>query len=156
MAIARLLALFLAVAAGCAPRSVVPLSEPTALQSLCSGTYVPRLSAIQNILTSLRDGGPTPASSPYPRLVANAKAKTGVVAIWGKDPAQVVMPQEARALGEADQYMRVKRVVIANAPEGADPPRPIDVEVRDHGTYRWLTFTAYDTQNVCVEGQRAF
>lgn len=156
MALARLLALFLAVAAGCAPRSVVRLSEPTALQSLCSGTYVPRLSAIQNILTSLRDGNATPSSTPYAGLVANAKSKTGVVAIWGKDPAMVIMPNEARALGETDQYMRVKRVVIANVPEGADPPRPIDAEVRDHGTYRWFSFSAYDTQNVCVEGQRAF
>lgn len=156
MALARLFALFLAVAAGCAPRNVAPLHDPSALQSFCSGTYVPRLTAIENILTSLHDGSPTPSAQPYARLAANAKAKTGVVATWGEAPALVVMPEAARALGESDQYMRVRRVVIANVPDGADPPRPIDVQVRNHGAYHWYSFQAYDTQNVCVEGQRAF
>jgi hypothetical protein len=52
--------------------------------------------------------------------------------------------------------MRIKRVVFVNVPEGSEPPRPVYVEARDHGMYKWYEFTAYDTQNVCVEGQRAF
>jgi len=149
--------LYLAVALGaivsCAPRNVVPIPHPEALQSFCEAKRVPRLTAMENILTSLKDGDPKPSSQSYARLVAAAKAQTGVVATW--NGAQVIMPEDARAFGEADRYIRIRRVVFANVLEGAPPPRPIDIEVRDHGSYKWYNFTAYDTQNVCVEGQRA-
>lgn len=132
---------------------MVLLPHPESLQSFCNAKRVPRLTAMENILTSFKDGNPKPSSQPYARLVAAAKAQTGVVATW--DGAQLIMPEDARAFGETDRYVRIRRAVFANVPEDAPPPRPIDVEVRDHGTYKWYNFTAYDTQNVCVEGHLA-
>jgi hypothetical protein len=109
---------------------------------------------MENILTSFKDGDPKPSMQSYQQMIAAAKANTGIVATW--NGAEVTMPQDARLFGEPDQYMRIRRAVFVNVPEGAAPPRPIYVEARDHGTYKWYDFTAYDTQNVCVEGQRAF
>lgn len=143
----------LAAAAGCAPKNVVPISNPGSLQAFCEAKRVARLTAVQNILTSLQDGDPKPSTQSYARMLANAKAQTGLEATWSD--GSVIMPKDAPLFGESDRYMHIRRVVIANVPEGATPPRPIDVEVRDHGTYRWYTFQAFDTQNVCVEGQRA-
>jgi hypothetical protein len=108
---------------------------------------------MENILTSFKDGNPQPSTQSYAQFIAAAKANTGIVATW--DGARVILPQDARAFGEADQYVRIRRVVFVNVPEGSAPPRPVYAEVRDHGSYTWYDFTAYDTQNVCVEGQRA-
>ncbi len=141
-------------AASCSSRSVVPITHPDALQSFCSEHYVPRLGAIENIVTSLKDGDPVPSRLSYQGMLSKAKAQTGIVATW-RD-LQIIMPEDARRFGEEGEYVHAKRVVIANVPEGAAPPRPVDLEVRDHGAYRWYTFQAYDTQNVCVEGERAF
>ncbi|HXF33990.1 MAG TPA: hypothetical protein VN603_05410 [Candidatus Acidoferrales bacterium] len=132
---------------------MVLLPHPESLQAFCEGQRVPRLTAMENILTSFKDGNPKPSSQSFARLTAAAKAQTGVVATW--NGAQLIMPQDARAFGESDQYVRIRRAVFANVSEDAPPPRPVDVEVRDHGVYKWYTFTAYDTQNVCVEGRRA-
>src|ERR1700733_12065834 len=128
----------LLVAAGCAPKNVPGLKNPEELDAFCSGHYVARITAIENIATSLSDGAPKPSARTFAQMVAQAKARTGIVATW--DGAPLFMPKDARAFGESDDYLRIKRVVIANVPEGADPPRPIDLEVRDHGTYRWYTF----------------
>jgi hypothetical protein len=147
------IAAVLGTAFGCAPKNVVPISNPDALQTFCEAKRVARLTAVQNILTSLKDGDPKASTLSYAQMLANAKAQTGLGATWLD--GSVIMPEDARLFGESDRYMHIKRVVIANVPEGAAPPRPIDVEVRDHGTYRWYTFQAFDTQNVCVEGQRA-
>ncbi len=148
------IAAVLGTVVACAPKNVAPLPEPQGLHAFCEGQRVARLTAVQNILTSLQDDGNLkPSAASYARMLARAKARTGLEASWPDAP--VIMPKDARALGESDEYMHVRRVVIANVADEAVPPRPIDAEVRDHGTYRWFTFQAYDTQNVCVEGQRA-
>lgn len=139
------------VAAGCAPKNVPALKDPIALQAFCGQQYVPRLTAIENIATSLRDGDPHPSTQTVKQMLAAEKASTGLMATWNQ--AELYLPKDARAFGEPDDYIRIRRIAIVNVPEGTDPPRPVDLEVLDHGTYRWYRFAAYDTQNVCVEGQ---
>lgn len=142
-----------AALAGCGPKAP-RMVDPTALRSFCTQQYVPRLGAIENIVTSVRNAPPAPSGMPVARLVAGARTKTGVEATW--DDVRLLLPAAAHALGESDDYVRVRRAIIANVPDNANPPRRIDLEVRDRGAYRWYAFEAYSTQNVCVEGERMF
>lgn len=146
--------LLAAAAAGCAP-NVVRLTNPSALQVSCNEKFVPRLTAIQNIVSSVKDESQRPSQQSVAQMLARAKEQTGGISIWGKSDLLVILPRTAATFGETDQYIRVRRVSIVNVPEDSPPPRPIDMEVRDHGTYRWYTFQAYDTQNICVEGRRS-
>jgi hypothetical protein len=145
-------ALLAIVLAGCAP-NVPRIGTPQAIQATCSESFVPRITAIENIVSSVKDGEQVPSKETVAEMTAEEKSKTGGIATW-KD-LLVISPRSAAALGESDQYIHVHRVAISNVPEDALPPRPIEMEVRDHGTYTWYTFQAYDTQNICVEGRRS-
>jgi hypothetical protein len=146
------LAVLVLTLAGCAP-NVPQIGTPQAIKASCSEQFVPRITAIENIVSSIKDASQAPSKATLAEMLADEKSKTGGIATW-KD-LLVILPRTAASFGESDQYIRVHRVAITNVPEDMLPPRPIDMEVRDHGTYRWFSFQAYDTQNICVEGRRS-
>jgi len=72
---------------------------------------------------------------------------------WNEQLLRV--PNTAKALGETDPYVRMRAAAIVGAREFVGS-RPLELFVRDHGRYRWIEMTAFDVQNVCIEGRRSF
>ena len=79
------------------------------------------------------------------------KAATGVIEFFNDQLLRLA--KTSATLGETDGYVRVRSVAVPKAPAGATT-RVIYLKVRDHGFDRWIAMTAYDTQNVCIEGRR--
>jgi hypothetical protein len=142
-------ALVAALGASCAPSSVPPLRSPASVEAFC-GSKQARNTGIASVLTSTDDRvlGETPSAEEIRRAV---RSGDGVIAHWHSQ--ELALPRVAQALGESDGYARVDAAAIPPAPDGAQI-RHIYLEVRDHGTDRWITMNAYDMQNVCVEGKR--
>ncbi len=85
-----------------------------------------------------------------PAVVAAVKTPRGVIAHWNDQLLK--LPNVSAALGETDGFARVDALGIPYAPEGATS-RTIYLLVRDHGAQRWIEMSAYDVQDICLEGK---
>jgi hypothetical protein len=143
------LAIVLIVLAACAPASP-HLQLPIKTEANCENRAV-KQTAIESIVASTDD---TVRPGTYPgdaALRMQIKNGGGVFAYWKDQPFP--SPATAKALGVAGDLM-LERAVIINQVDKATNTRPV-----------WLTFAtpkgkvtvlerAYDTQDVCIEGQR--
>lgn len=109
--------------------------------------------AIDSVVASVDDTvrpGVYPGDKALMKIVKSPVG--GVFAYWRDQPMH--LPETAKALGVSGEYVMLRRAVITN-----------DVDPSSHSRPVWLTFAtphgertvlerAYDTQNVCIEGQR--
>jgi hypothetical protein len=143
---ALLAALFFTLGcAATAPR----LIHPYKVRSFC-GTLQARMTGVDSIMTSTDDKilDERPTETDVLRAVQSGD---GVIAYWHAQPLS--LPNIAATLGETDGYVRVDAVAVAPTADQA-LTRRLYLFARDHGRDRWIALTAYDTQNVCVEGHR--
>jgi hypothetical protein len=143
------LPLVLIVLAACAPPSP-HLQLPIKTEANCENRAV-KQTAIDSIVASTDD---TVRPGTYPgdaALRTQIKNGGGVFAYWKDQPFP--SPGTAKALGVSGD-LTLERAVIINQVDKATNTRPV-----------WLTFAtpkgavtvlerAYDTQDVCIEGQR--
>lgn len=145
------------VASGCAPKKIAPLVAPERVDAFCARKE-PRLTALLSIMSTtsdsiVSDDRPTQAS-----VHALVQRAGGVIGYWNDQ--LLFLPKTARALGEADDYARVRVAAVAVPPEGATTRR-LYLKVRargadgSQGSTRWIALDAFDVQNPCVEGHRA-
>lgn len=136
--------------AGCA-QTEPPLAPPVRVESFCGQKQV-RITALQSIMTSTNDKLAGTAPPRGAALRVRLAREGGAIGTW--DDERLRLPQTARALGEVDDYVRVRKVVAIDAPEGATT-RSLYLLVRERGGERWIELTAFDVQSVCVEGRRS-
>lgn len=148
--ITRRLSLVLGVVAGvvaCAPH--VPfIRQPLRIEAFC-GLKLARPTAIASALTST-DDRMLPVRPTLAQVRKITAAGDGAIAYWNEQP--VALPRTSAALGERDGYVRIRAVAVAPHIEGSDR-RPIYLDVRDHGIYRWIQMNAFDLEDVCIEGK---
>jgi hypothetical protein len=133
---------------GCAP--VEPqIASPVRIQGYCGGGHA-RPTGVASVMTSTDDKllADLPSES---GIVREVKASTGVIEFWNEQLLR--LPKTSLALGESDGYARVHAIAVGAAQAGATT-RVIYLKARDHGFDRWVAMTAYDLQNVCIEGRR--
>ena len=155
MKVSRLLPVA-ALLALCACASTAPkIVIPSAAEANCEKRAL-KQTAIGSIVASIDDvvrDAKYPGDAVMRRAIRDTGPNGGgVIASWHDQPLRA--PETAKALGVSGDYLMLERVVITNQGNGAEHWRPI-----------WLTFKtpkgdvtvlerAYDTQNVCIEGQR--
>jgi hypothetical protein len=141
-------AVLLSFGTACAPH-VPYLASPARIEAYC-GSKEARATGIKSVVASTDDK--LLDERPTEREIEEAvRSGDGVVAHWN---AQLLaLPDVAAQLGETDGYARLDAAAIPPAPEGAQV-RHIYLLVADRGKKRWITMSAYDVQNVCVEGKR--
>jgi hypothetical protein len=133
---------------GCAP-SAPRIAHPVSVRSFC-GTREARLTGIASVITStndsLLDERPT-----FPEVLRAVASGDGVIAYWNAQP--LLLPRVSKQIGESDGYVRV---YAAGVPPTLDlaTTRRLYLLVRDGNRKRWVALTAYDAQDVCVEGHR--
>jgi hypothetical protein len=136
--------------AGCASQAPL-LQPPDRVESFCSEKE-PRGTAIASVLGSVSDRIETSVAYPGDAtLRTDVKQNSGVIGHWKSQP--LYMPATAKALGISGNYIDVTDVVIDNQLSG-EQSRLIYVTVTSPQGPKNLVLRAFDTQNVCVEGER--
>lgn len=143
------------LASACAPKKLAQLDAPVRVDAFC-GRKEPRITALLSIMSATNDTiVDHPAESSVRALVRRVG---GVIGYWNDQ--LLYLPKTARALGESDDYVRVRVVAVAVSLEGV-ATRRLYLKVRARGadgkewTTRWIGLNAFDVQNPCVEGHRA-
>ncbi len=126
-----------------------PIARPARILGYC-GEGHSRPTGVASVMTST-DDKILPSKQSEGGIVRELKGVTGVMEFWNDQPLR--LPKTSVALGESDGYAHVHAVAVGGAPAGATT-RVIYLKVRDHGFDRWIAMTAYDLQNVCIEGRR--
>ena len=143
---------FVAIAlSSCAP-SEPTLKLPQPIDSYC-GWRVALGSSINSIVSSIDNrsaGAPSPA---FAAIRRSAKAQTGAVAHWPGGQL-LYAPAEAHAAGITGDYVTMRAAAVVGL-GGTGTTRPVEVEVNEGGRWRWITFQAYDKQDVCDTGTRS-
>jgi hypothetical protein len=145
------------LASACAPKKLAPLVTPMRVDAFC-GRKEPRLTALLSIMSTTNDtivNGDRPTEASVRALVRHSG---GVIGYWNDQ--LLLLPKTARALGESDDYVRVRVAAVAVPREGVTTRRLyLKVRVRGadgtQGSMRWIGLDAFDVQNPCVEGHRA-
>jgi hypothetical protein len=132
----------------CAPH-VPGIADPLRVDAHCSPREA-RITGIRSILTSTNDvlDDDRPTRNEVREAVA---AGDGAIAYWNDQ--LLLLPKSAARFGESDGFVRVRAAGIPPAPAGATY-RHLYLDVRDHGTYRWVTLQAFDLQDICIEGHK--
>jgi hypothetical protein len=125
--------------AGCASQAPL-LQPPDRVESFCSEKE-PRGTAIETSVAYPGDA----------MLRTDIKQNSGVIGHWKSQP--LYMPMTAQVLGIPGNYLDVTDVVIDNQLSGVQS-RLIYVTVTTPQGPKNLVLRAFDTQNVCVEGER--
>jgi hypothetical protein len=142
---------------GCASHTVARLVFPAHVEAFC-GKKEPRLTALLSVMTSTNDALIASDRQTDVGVRALARREGGVIGYWNDQ--LLLLPKTARALGESDEYVRVKVAAVVAPREGA-VTRRLYLKVRDkhadipRNAARWIALDAYDVQNPCVEGHRA-
>ena len=147
-AIAGSLLALTAALQGCTPKAP-RIADPARMVAWCGGGEA-RPTGVASVMTST-DDKLLPDKPRYDGIARETKAATGVIEFWPEQP--LMLPRTSKLLGENDGYVRVRAVAVPLGVPGATTRR-IYLDMRDHGFYRWVAMTAYDVQNVCVEGRR--
>ena len=139
---------FAAGVLSCAP-NVPGIADPVRVDAHCKPREA-RITGLRSILTSTNDllDDDRPTLSQIHEAVA---AGDGAIAYWNDQ--LLLLPKTAPQLGESDGFVRVRAAGIPPAPAGA-PYRHLYLNVRDRGTYRWVTLQAFDLQDICIEGHK--
>ena len=124
--------------------------QPVRIDASCSNmSKRARPTAIASNMTSTNDlvlpGNPT-----FDEVRRVTGTGDSAIAYWKEQ--LLALPRVSVQMGETDGYARVKAVAVAPYQNGAQSRR-IFMELRDHGTYRWFAMTAFDLEDVCVEGK---
>jgi hypothetical protein len=136
--------------AGCASHAPL-LQPPDRVESFCSEKE-PRGTAIASVLGSASDRIETSVTYPGDAILrTDVKQNSGVIGHWKSQP--LYMPAIAKALGVTGDYIDVTDIVIDNQLSVAQS-RLIYVTVSTPQGPKKLVLRAFDTQNVCVEGER--
>ena len=133
----------------CAPKGPY-IMQPTRIDASCSNmSKKARPTAIASNMTSTNDAvlAGNPSFAEVRRIAGTGDS---AIAYWNEQP--LALPRVSVLLGETDGYARVKAVAVAPYRDGAQNRR-IFMELRDHGTYKWFAMTAFDLEDVCVEGK---
>ena len=132
----------------CAPH-VPGIADPARIEAHCSPREA-RITGIRSVLSSTSDA--VAADRPALGAIrAAVQSGDGAIAYWN---AQLLLkPEAAKQLGETDGYLRVNAIAIPPAPPAA-ASFPVYLNVRDHGTYRWIAMRAFDVQDICIEGHK--
>jgi hypothetical protein len=135
-------------ACGCAP-SAPRIAHPVSVRSFC-GTREARLTGIASVITSTSDVLLGERLT-LPDVERAVQSGDGVIAYWNAQP--LLLPRVSKELGETDGYVRV---YAAGVPPTFDlaTNRKLYLLVRAGTGKRWIALTAYDAQDVCVEGHR--
>lgn len=145
----RLLALAALLLAGCS--SAPLLQPPDRVESYCSEKE-PRGTAIASVLGSVADRLETGTAWPGNAMLRmDVKQNGGVIGHWKSQP--LYMPFVAKTLGVSGDYIDVTDVVIDNQLSGNES-RLIYATVTTPQGPKNIILRAFDTQNVCVEGER--
>ena len=125
------------------------LADPVRVDAHCSPREA-RITGIRSILTSTNDT--LEDDRPTALQVRDAiGAGDGALAYWNDQ--LLLLPKSAARFGESDGFVRVRAAGIPPAPAGA-PYRHLYLDVRDRGSYRWVTLQAFDVQDICIEGHK--
>jgi hypothetical protein len=149
----RIVVLAALVLAGCsaAPSSPPRLVPPDRVESFCT-TKEPRGTAVASILSSVADRIETTVAWPGDAMLrTDVTQNGGVIGHWKSQP--LYMPFTAKALGVPGNYIDVTDVVIDNLLSGNES-RLIYVTIATPQGPKNIIMRAFDTQNVCVEGER--
>lgn len=109
--------------------------------------------AIDSIVASTDDtvrAGTYPGDKALMKVVKSPLG--GVFAYWKDQPIR--MPDTAKAIGVGGDYVMLRRAVITNQVDDASHSRPVWLTFATPHGERTVLERAYDTQNVCIEGQR--
>jgi hypothetical protein len=137
------------LAAGCS--SAPLLLAPDRVESFCAEKE-PRGTAVASVLGSVADRVETRVAWPGDAILrTDVKQNGGVIGHWKSQP--LYMPFTAKALGVAGNYIDVTDVVIDNQLSGNES-RLIYVTIAGPQGPKNIILRAFDTQNVCVEGER--
>jgi hypothetical protein len=124
---------------------------PDRVESFCAEKE-PRGTAIASVLASVADRIETSVAWPGDaELRTDIKQNSGVIGHWKSQP--LYMPFTAKALGVPGNYIDVTDVVIDNQLSGNES-RLIYVTIATPQGPKNIILRAFDTQNVCVEGER--
>src|SRR5580658_6060919 len=135
--------------AGCS--SAPLLLAPDRVDSFCAEKE-PRGTAVASVLGSVADRIETSVAWPGDAILrTDVKQNGGVIGHWKSQP--LYMPFTAKALGVSGNYIDVTDVVIDNQLSGNES-RLIYVTIATPQGPKNLILRAFDTQNVCVEGER--
>jgi hypothetical protein len=146
----RIWAVAACLLAGCAAKPPL-LQPPDRVESFCSEKE-PRGTAIASVLGSVSDRLETSVAYPGDAMLrTDVKQNSGVIGHWKTQP--LFMPKTAQALGVPGQYIDVTDIVIDNQLSGVQS-RLIYVTVTTPQGPKNIVLRAFDTQNVCVEGER--
>jgi hypothetical protein len=145
------------VASACASKHVAPLVSPVRVDAFCAKKE-PRLSALLSVMTSTSDTIVSGDALTDASVRALARRSGGVIGYWNDQ--LLSLPKTARALGESDDYARVRAAAVLAPPDGVTNRRLyLKVRAREadrsQESARWIILDAFDVQNPCVEGHRA-
>lgn len=146
----RLVVLAALLLAGCsaAPPQLLP---PDRVESFCAGKEA-RGAAVASVLGSVSDRIETSVAWPGDAVLrTDVTQNGGVVGHWKSQP--LYMPFTAKAMGISGNYIDVTDVVIDNQLSGNES-RLIYVTVATPQAPKNIILRAFDTQNICVEGER--
>jgi hypothetical protein len=145
----RIVALAALVLAACS--SAPLLVAPDRVDSFCAEKE-PRGTAVASVLGSVADRIETSEVWPGDAMLhTDVKQNGGVIGHWKSQP--LYMPFTAKALGVPGNYIDVTDVVIDNQLSGNES-RLIYVTISTPQGPKNIILRAFDTQNVCVEGER--
>ena len=137
------------VLAGCSSGPL--LLAPDRVESFCAEKE-PRGTAVASVLGSVADRIETSVAWPGEGMLrTDVKQNGGVIGHWKSQP--LYMPFTAKALGVPGNYIDVTDVVIDNQLSGNES-RLIYVTIATPQGPKNIILRAFDTQNVCVEGER--
>jgi hypothetical protein len=146
----RLLPLALLVLSACVS-SAPKIQIPDRVEANCEARAV-KQTALDAIVVSTDD---TVRPAAYPgdaALRATVKRLGGAFAYWKGQPYHA--PRTAKALGLSGDMLTLTRAVVTNEIDPASHSRPIWLTFATPQGERTVYERAYDTQNVCIEGQR--
>jgi hypothetical protein len=132
----------------CAPH-VPGIADPVRVDAHCSPREA-RITGIRSVLTSTNDVL-VPDHPTLAQVRDAALSGDGAIAYWNDQ--LLLLPKSSAEFGETDGYARVRAAAIPPAPQGA-AYRSLYLNVRDHGTYRWVVLQAFDVQDICIEGHK--
>jgi len=137
--------------AGCASSAPPLLLPPDRIEAYCSDKE-PRGTAVASVLGSVGDRIDTSVAYPGDDVLrVDVQQNSGIIGHWKSQ--LLYMPFTAKALGVSGNYIDVTQVIIDNVLSG-NVSRLIYVTVVTPQGPKKIILRAFDTQNVCVEGER--
>lgn len=148
--VARVLTIFscLGLLSGCGKPNVRPFAPIANVEDFCLHGAA-KGPGMLSVMGSLGDTMPAANPMTTDQIREKVHVAGGAIAHW-RD-LNVLLPTVAKTLGDADGYVHVQAAAFTNPPETA-ANRIVALLVNVNGQSRWYNFTAFDVQNLCIEG----